>query len=148
MGTRVGLWIDHREAHLLRLSGTSEETRRIFSDIERRPPMAGNAPHQGHFESRLMQADDSREKARTSHLNAYYDAVIASMRDAEAILVFGPGEAKDELAKRLKAMDLGRLIETVETEDKMTDRQIASKIREFYSKKPSEAKAPKAMPRA
>jgi DNA-binding MurR/RpiR family transcriptional regulator len=142
MGTRVGLWIDHREAHLLRISGTSEETRQIYSDLEKRPQSAGNSSHQGHFESRLMQADDSREKARTMHLNAYYDAVIASMRDAETILVFGPGEAKDEFAKRLKATDLGKRIETVETADKMTDHQIASKIRDFYSKKPAVLKTP------
>jgi len=58
------------------------------------------------------------------HLNIYYDAVIAGIRDAEAILIFGPGEAKGDLKKRLERDKLGGRIVGIETVDKMTDRQI------------------------
>ena len=37
-----------------------------------------------------------------NHLNDYYDEVIAVIRDADAIQIFGPGEAKGELEKRLE----------------------------------------------
>jgi hypothetical protein len=66
------------------------------------------------------------------HLNIYYDAVIASIRDAESILIFGPGEAKGELKKRLEKQDLGGRIVGIETTDRMTDRQIASKVRRYF----------------
>jgi hypothetical protein len=62
----------------------------------------------------------------------YYDAVIACIRDAEASLIFGPGEAKGELKKRLVENILGGRIIGVETVDKMTDRQIASKVRPHF----------------
>ena len=137
MGTQVGLWLDHREAHIMTISGKNEEMRLISSGIEQQLRRAGSSPHEGHFESQLMQADDSREKARTGHLNAYYDAIIADIRGAGAILVFGPGEAKDELVKRIEGTGLGGRVEAVEAADKMTDHQIASKIRTFFSKKPS-----------
>lgn len=39
-------------------------------------------------------------------------------------------------------MDLGKRTESVETADKMTDHQIASKIREYFSKKPAAQNAP------
>jgi hypothetical protein len=67
-------------------------------------------------------------------LNTYYDEVISFVRDAEAILLFGPGEAKGELKKRFERNKLGGLIEAVETVDKMTDRQIAAKVREYFKK--------------
>jgi hypothetical protein len=45
--------------------------------------------------------------------------VIASIRDAESILIFGPGEAKGELKKRLEEDKLGGHIVSIETVDKM-----------------------------
>ena len=137
MGTHVGMWLDHREAHLMTISEKSEAMMLINSGIEQQSRRASTSPHAGHFESQLMQADDSKEKARMGHLNAYYDAIIAIIRGADAILVLGPGEAKNELAKRLNGTDLGKRVETVEAADRMTDHQIASKIRAFFSKKPS-----------
>lgn len=137
MGTNVGLWLDHREAHIMTLSEKNEAMKLINSGIEQKLRRAGSATRAGHFEVQLMQADDSKEKARVGHLKTYYDAIIENIRGADAILVFGPGEAKDELARRLKNAGLGKQIETVETADKMTDHQISSKIRGVFSKKPS-----------
>jgi len=69
----------------------------------------------------------------TGHLNIYYDAVMACIGDAESILIFGPGEAKGELKKRLTRNKLGDRIADVETVDKMTDRQIAAKVRQRFA---------------
>ena len=78
-------------------------------------------------------ADDSRQRTFTGHLNIYYDAVIACIGDAESILILGPGEAKGELKKRLRVKNLGGRIAGVETVDKMTDRQIAAKVRQHFA---------------
>jgi hypothetical protein len=74
------------------------------------------------YESQQVPASDSRQKTFTGHLNIYYNAVIAAMRDAESIPIFGPGEAKGELQERLERNNLGDRIVAVETVDKMTDR--------------------------
>ncbi len=63
----------------------------------------------------------------------YYDAVIASIREAESILIFGPGEAKGELKKRLDGIKIGDRVVGVETVDKMTDRQIEVKVHEYFA---------------
>jgi hypothetical protein len=52
-------------------------------------------------------ADDLRQRELTGDLNVYYDEVISCIRDAESILIFGPGEAKGELKKRLEKDNLG-----------------------------------------
>jgi hypothetical protein len=79
-----------------------------------------------------VQADDRRQRKLTGHLNIYYDAVIACIRDAETILIFGPGEAKGELKKRLETNKLSGRIVGIETIDKMTDRQVAAKVRQYF----------------
>jgi hypothetical protein len=134
MKTKVGLWIDHRKAIIVAVSDKGEEIGLIVSRVEKQLQRSGDSPLKGRYESLKVPADDSRQRMLTGHLNIYYEAVIAGLRDAESILIFGPGEAKNELKKRLKKSKLGERIIGVETVDKMTDRQIAKKVRQYFAK--------------
>ncbi len=109
-----------------------EEARLIISKAKKQLRRSGDSPLKGPYETLQVPADDSRQKTFTGHLNIYYDAVIAAMRDAESILIFGPGEAKGELQRRLKSNNLGGRIVGIETVDKLTDRQIAAKVRRYF----------------
>jgi len=132
MKTLAGLWIDHREAMVVILSDKGQETRRIKSDVEKQLRRSGRSPSQAPFEAQLVPADDSREREYSGHLANYYDEVISCIRPAEAILLFGPGEAKSELRKRLQRNKLDLRISSLETSDKMTERQILQKVRRHY----------------
>ena len=134
MRTNVGLWIDHRKAVIVAVTDEGEEIGVIISKVEKQLRRSGDSPLKGPYESQQVPASDSRQKTFTAHLNTYYDAVIASIRDAESILIFGPGEAKGELKQRLERHDLGGRIVGIETVDKMTDRQIAAKVRQHFPK--------------
>lgn len=124
MKTTVGLWIDHRKAVIVFVKGSEEEIKLVNSNIEKPHGQSGmSAP-----------ADDSRQNELTGHLNSYYDDVISSLRNAEAILIMGPGEAKGELKKRIERNHLNGRIINVETVDKMTERQIVAKVREHFPK--------------
>jgi hypothetical protein len=132
MKKEVGLWIDHRKAVIVVITDKGEEIKLIVSKVEKQLRRSGGSPLKGPHEASQVPADDSRERAFTGHLNIYYDAVIASIRDAEAILILGPGEAKVELKKRLESEELGGRIVGIETVDKMTDRQIVAKVRQRF----------------
>ena len=135
MGTKVGLWIDHRKAMVVSITDKGEEMRLVISKVEKQPGRFAGVRSTIPYESQQVRADDSRERKFTGHLNIYYDAVIACIRDAESILIFGPGEAKGELQKRIKKTDPGARIVGIETVDKMTDRQIESKVRQYFREK-------------
>ncbi len=137
MRTKVGLWIDHKKALIVAVTDKGEEIGLIVSKVEKQLQRSGDSPLKGRYESYNVPADDSRQKTFTGHLNIYYEAVIACLRDAESILIFGPGEAKGELKKRLEKSKLGGRIVGVETVDKMTDRQIAAKVRQYFAEEPS-----------
>jgi hypothetical protein len=109
-----------------------EEIRLVISTVEKQPGRSGGLRSTTPYESQLVPADDSRERRSTGLLNIYYNAVIASIRDAESILIFGPGEAKGELKKRLVRNQLRGRIVGIETIDRMTDRQIAAKVRRYF----------------
>jgi hypothetical protein len=137
MISKVGLWIDHRKALIVTVSEKGQVIKLIISALEKQSRRSLTSRHTGTYESQKVPADDSRQRAFTGHLNIYYDAVIAAIYSAESILIFGPGEAKSELQRRLKSINLGGRIVGVETVDKMTGPQIAAKVREHFAKKHS-----------
>jgi hypothetical protein len=130
---KAGVWIDHRKALIVVVTPAGERTTLIVSKVEKHPQRSGDSPLKGRYAADQVPADDSRQKAYTGELNIYYDTVIAAVRSAEALVIFGPGEAKGELRKRLVRNKLGGRVAAVETADKMTDRQIAAKVREYFS---------------
>ena len=133
MNTTAGLWIDHRKAVIVVISSKGEQTTEIKSNVEKQPGRFEGVHSTTPYEAHQVQADDVREREFTGQLHHYYDKVIAALRNAETIQIFGPGEAKGELKKRLEHEKLGERIIAMETADKMTDRQVAAKVRESLS---------------
>ncbi len=130
MHTQAGLWIDHRKAVIVTVSADGETTKLVESNVEKHVRHVGSGSASASHESRRATAEDTQDRHFEGELRRYYDEVIAVIRDAEAILLFGPGEAKGELKARLAHAGLATRIVGVETVDKMTDRQIAEKVRE------------------
>jgi hypothetical protein len=127
MKSKVGLWIDHRKAVIVTVTDEGEEIKQITSNMEKHVRFAGDAAEGG-------AGEDVRDRQFGNHLNKFYDSVIPYLRQAETIQIFGPGEAKVELEARLEKEGLkGRIVE-IDTMDKMTDRQIAAKVRQHFQK--------------
>jgi hypothetical protein len=126
MNKQAGLWIDHRKAIIVLITDEGEEVKKIASGMEKDVRFTGgNGSEDG-------SSEDVRDRQFENHLNSYYDQVIAVVRDAGSIQIFGPGEAKGELEKRIEHEGLKAHILAVETVDKMTDRQITAKVRERF----------------
>ena len=131
MGT-IGIWIDHRKAVLARVDASGEHVETMLSNVEKHPERAGDSQLRGSYEARQVSADDRRQRSLTGHLNGFYDAVIARTADCAIILIFGPGEAKVELKHRFEQAKRSPHIACVETTDKLTDRQITAKVRDYF----------------
>ena len=123
MKKQIGLWIDHKKAVIVMIKDGDEELKKISSNMEKHVRFSsGDGSEDG-------SSEDVRDRKFGNHLNNYYDEVIAYIRDADSIQIFGPGEAKGELEKRIKHEELKAHILTVETVNKMTDPQISAKVR-------------------
>jgi hypothetical protein len=129
----AGVWIDHHKAVIVLTDASAEHTVLIVSAVEKHPERTGDSPLKGRYEAAQVAPDDRRQRALTLHLNVYYDAVIAALRGADALLLLGPGEAKGELKKRLVRQKLGARIRDVLSADRMTDRRIAATVREYFA---------------
>lgn len=134
MTMQAGLWIDHRKAVVVVVSEEGDTTRLIESNVEKHVHYSGAADSSGSHDSRPGTAEDTQDRHFAGQLNRFYDEVVACVRDADAILIFGPGEAKGELRARLERGGLGARVVGVETADKMTERQVSAKVREYMAR--------------
>lgn len=133
MSTKMGLWIDHKKAIVMALTDKGEEIGLIISKVDKQQPRSSiDIPVKGSHEAKTVQTDDRDLKSLAGHLNIFYDAVIACVRDVEFILIFGPNEAKFEFKTRLENTDFGGRIVGLEHVDKMTEHQIAAKVRQQF----------------
>jgi len=132
MKKEIGLWIDHREAVIVILADGVEKTRRISSGSGKHIRYSGSAHSNTPEGLKEVTSEDRRDRKFTKDLNSFYDEVISEIQDADTIQLFGPGEAKGELEKRIRNAGLKANILGAETMDKMTDRQIAAKVREHF----------------
>lgn len=133
MKTVAGLWIDHRKAVVVTLSDKGEETRQIQSNVEKQRSRIDGVQTNERFETSQLISDDKQETEFTEHISSFYKEVLESIKHAELVLLLGPGEAKDEFKKFMKKHDHSGRIAAEESVEKLTDPQIAAKVRDFFS---------------
>lgn len=131
MKANAGLWIDHREAIIVMLSETGEETRRIQSKVEKQLRRSDKSAN-GVLVAQETKTDDSRDREFAGHLAHYYDEIISCLRDAGSILILGPGEAKGELKKRFEKHKGDTRPVAMETADKMTESEVVAQVRHHF----------------
>jgi stalled ribosome rescue protein Dom34 len=129
---RIGLWIDHKKAVIVIESGQGESIQQIESGVGRHVSYRGAANSRSPYSAQYQQGDDQLDNKYAEQLKKFYDKVIAHIRGAESVLILGPGEAKLEFEKRLAHDKVNVQIVGVETADKMTELQIAAKVRNHF----------------
>ncbi len=132
MTTNAGVWIDHHKAVVVLLTDDGQEMLQIQSDrgASARSPV-GLRPQNSYMPNDFV-TEGKREAMVTIQLNEYYDEVIACVRDAQAILIMGPGEAKGEFRKRIVSQKFRSHIAEMKTVAKLTDQQIADYVRQHF----------------
>ena len=88
-------------------------------------------PHPHYSGSQEGGGEKKYEKRHKLHLDQYYDQVSSQIGQPDALLLFGPGEAKLQLKDRLgRSQTSSQRIVAVESTDKLTDPQIVAKVKE------------------
>ncbi len=133
MKTRVGVWIDHRKAVIV-VAGQATATV-VESDVAGHTRFSGGGGYPGGNSSQGGGSERRSEERNRNELDRYFDDVIAGLGHPEELLIFGPGEAKQQLQERLshsKAKPQPAV--TLETTDKLTDPQIIAKVSAHFER--------------
>ena len=137
MQKQVGLWIDHRKTVITTLIDGAATTHKVLSNLAKRTRFSSSSRFNTPDKKQLSASEDGRDRQFENQLDAYYAQITSLIKDASAIWIIGPGEARVELEKFLKNHNLADCITGVEPADKLTDKQIASKVRLYFKEKRS-----------
>jgi hypothetical protein len=130
MHTELGVWVDHSKAVVAAKNG---EVQTIASGLEGHTRYAGSGGRPGGDASQTGGSEKGFEERFRQQLDRYYDRVIAALGEPEALLIFGPGEAKQQLRARLsRSKRQPRPTIELESADTLTDRQIVAKVGEHF----------------
>ncbi|HEX5836400.1 MAG TPA: DUF5661 family protein [Anaerolineales bacterium] len=132
MKKEIGVWIDRQEAILVILTNGEEEIRHIPSSSVKYTAYPGNSQARTPVGLTGIPLSDPRDRNYVGQLNKYYEEVIAAIRGADSVQIFGPGEAKGELEQRIRRGKLNAHMPALEATERMTDLQISAKVRDYY----------------
>jgi hypothetical protein len=124
MNHKVGVWIDHQRAVIVSASERGVTATTLESAIEAHPHYSGQQDGGG---------EKKYEERHGQRLDQYYDEVIDQLGQPEALLIFGPGEAKLELENRIsRSKAHAQRTVDIETTDKLTEPQIVAKVKAHF----------------
>jgi len=129
MATKAGVWIDHKQAIVVLITDAGQEIKKFKSGSA---SAVGSRPNNKYTPNDFI-AEDRRERKLASDHKKLYGDVLASILGAESLFILGPGEAKGEFDKHIKAKKLRGITVELEAADKMTDGQIAAKVRQHFA---------------
>jgi hypothetical protein len=125
MNKKVGLWLDRNKAVIVTIENKVEGRRVITSDMDHYALYSTVVPGDG-------APENTRDRRYWAHLGEYYGRIVAHIRDAGEIQIFGPAQAKHELQKHLANEGLEEHIVSVEDSGILTDLQIATKVQKRF----------------
>ena len=124
MTQKVGIWVDHSRAVIVSASEGGVTSRTLESGVEAHAHYSGQEGGGG---------EKQYEERHGQRLDQYFDEVISQMGQPEALLIFGPGEAKLQLKERIsRSKALSGCPVDVETASKLTDPQVVAKVKEHF----------------
>lgn len=132
MTKQIGLWIDHKRAVIVALNDKEETMQVIESGIGRHISYRGSTHPRTPYSAQYQKGEDQLDNQYMGYLKKYYEKMLTQLRGADAVFIFGPGEAKAELKKYLENQKYHAQVDEVESADKMTDPQIIARVRKHF----------------
>lgn len=131
---RVGIWLDKKEAKILKLSNGKEEFLTLKSEVEFfHASGGGRAPFKWGGTQDVVRESSYMEREK-QQLRSYFKNLVDIVGEVDAIAIFGPAITREKFGKELidRYPALASKIKVVARKDSMTDNQIKALIRDFY----------------
>ena len=134
MKKQVGIWIDSKEAILVKLHDGSESVTVVEGSIENKVHHLGEGDH-GVFHGHTHITNEKKFEERKKHqIDDYTDEILEQIDQMDEIYVFGPSEMKTRLKSKIAEQKLmADKLKAVETAGQMTLNQIKVQVKNFFA---------------
>lgn len=125
---KLGIWMDHTTANMIVFTSHQQETNATNEDIlqEEREESA--------IKEGIHTSEVHKHNKEQQQQQAFYTKLSQTIKEYDEVLLFGPTDAKSELANFLKSDHHFDKIK-IETKpaDKMTENQQHAFVKEYFS---------------
>ena len=135
MKNNIGIWIDTKQAIVVKLSNSQHSLKKIESNILTRERVPGESKKFGRFGGQYLTYEKNRKNRKNEQINVYLKSLFKEIMNSDSIVVFGPSNMKNILAKEIKSnLQFKNNLVGVANSDHLTDNQIVAWVKKFYSK--------------
>lgn len=125
-----GIWLDKEKAHIVTVENNRETMHTVYSGIENYH-VTGSRIIGGPKEIAKDRKFLEREKQQ---FKSYFEDIVYEINDADALVIFGPGETNKKFSKELmnNHKTLSTKIKGIKKADSMTDNQVIAWVRDYF----------------
>ena len=128
----IGIWLDLKEATIVKLDGDTEKLEQVNSEIEDFHPKGGSRSKQAYGPMEKVSEKKYLQR-RKQQMKAYFKTIKAHLMEAKEVFIFGPAETKDHFFKDLEEDNTVQFtIKGVERADSMTQNQKVAKVKAVF----------------
>lgn len=131
-----GVWLDGKEAFILKSTEAGRSVKHIHSDIETHERIKGEGKAFTRMGNLYIDPEKSQENRREHQAERFFEKIAKELEDAGDFIVFGPAQIKLAFSKWIGGQSgvKHKLLDTL-TADKMSENQMFAFIFDYYQKK-------------
>ncbi|MBK9109793.1 MAG: hypothetical protein IPM92_15835 [Saprospiraceae bacterium] len=131
----TGIWLDSKEAFVLKTTTDGRSTQHIHSDIETHERIKGEGKEYTRLGSVYIDPEKTHENRREHQAQQYFEKIAHELQDVDEFIVFGPAQMKQAFSSWIEEhRDFQKKLTATLTTDKMTENQIFDFIQDYYQK--------------
>ena len=129
---KTGIWIDTRQAYIIRVDHENSDISMIKSEIEDHKPRGGSRSNVPYGPVETVSEQKYLER-RNHQERTFFDRIIEAVNQDNGVLIMGPAQAKIGLKKRIvERTELSlRVIDSIST-DSITQNQMVEKVKQYF----------------
>lgn len=133
MKQKIGIWIDTKQAVIVKLSNDTSSTKIIESNIETRERVAGETKKYGRFGGQYLTYEKNRLHRKHEQTNVFFKELSKEVQNSDTVVLFGPAKMKNLFEKEIKGnMQMAEKLVGVYNSENLTQNQTVAWVRDFY----------------
>lgn len=133
MKKNIGIWIDSKQAFIIKLSNGNHTIKTIESNIEFRERVEGESKKFGRFGGQYITYEKNRENKRTLQTNDFVKNLLKEVSNCDSFVIFGPSKMKKILKKEIKNnMLLAPKLLGVFKSEQLSENQMVAWVKDYY----------------
>lgn len=135
MKKNIGIWIDTKQAVIIKLTNENHTVKVIESYVETRERIPGESKKFGRFGGQYLTYEKNKLNRKNEQTNQYLKQLIKEIQNCESVVLFGPSNMKNLFEKEIKKnMQLSNKLLGVFNSKLLTENQMVAWVKDYYKK--------------